>query len=300
MPAKLIDTAERDAVRLIDNSRRARIIDGKKIAESLLEQSTLDVSKLSLKPCLAIILVGENPASLVYTKKKADACKKVGIESRMVKLPASASEKQVISEIHKLNSDDAVDAILVQLPLPDSIDEDNVLASVATEKDVDGFHPQNLGKLAIEVPGIAPCTPKGVIHLLKQSNVQLSGKRAVVIGRSRIVGKPLALLLLNENCTVTICHSKTPDIGAVTRDADIICVAVGKPNTLTAGMVKEDAVVIDVGINREGEKLKGDVDFEGVSKKASLITPVPGGVGPMTVAMLMQNTIACYRSRHSK
>jgi len=278
----------------------ANIIDGKKIAESLLEQSASEVSMLSPKPCLAIFLVGENPASLVYTKKKADACKKIGIESRMVKLPASASEQQIVSEIKTLNSDHSVDAILVQLPLPDAIDEDNVLAAVAAEKDVDGFHPQNLGKLALGTPGIAPCTPKGVIYLLKQSNVQLSGKRAVVIGRSRIVGKPLALLLLNENCTVTICHSKTPDIGAMTREADIVCVAVGKPNTLTSDMVKKGAVVIDVGINREGEKLKGDVDFEGVSKKASLITPVPGGVGPMTVAMLMQNTIACYRNRHKK
>ncbi|MEM2137971.1 MAG: bifunctional methylenetetrahydrofolate dehydrogenase/methenyltetrahydrofolate cyclohydrolase FolD [Candidatus Anstonellaceae archaeon] len=278
----------------------ANLIDGKKIAESLLKKSASEVSQLLPKPCLAIVMVGENPASQVYVKKKSEACKKVGIESRMVKLPASASEQQVISEIKKLNADDSVDAILVQLPLPDAIDEDNVLAAVATEKDVDGFHPQNLGKLALGIPGIAPCTPKGVIYLLKQSNVSLSGKRAVVIGRSRIVGKPLALLLLNENCTVTICHSKTQDIGAVTREADIVCVAVGKPNTLSSDMVKEGAVVIDVGINREGEKLKGDVDFEGVSKKASLITPVPGGVGPMTVAMLMQNTIACYRNRHEK
>ncbi len=278
----------------------AKIIDGKKIAEGLLAAAAKEASSLHPKPCLAIVLVGENPASLVYTKKKSDACKKVGIESRMVRLPSSASGQQIISEIRKLNSDDSVDAILVQLPLPDAVDEDNVLAAVSPEKDVDGFHPENLGKLAIGVQGMVPCTPKGVIHLLKQSGVELSGKRAAVIGRSRIVGKPLALLLLNENCTVSVCHSKTPDIGAITRGADIICVAVGKPKTLTAGMVKEGAVVIDVGINREGEKLIGDVDFGAVSEKASLISPVPGGVGPMTVAMLMQNTLECYRNRRQR
>ncbi len=278
----------------------AKIIDGKKIAESLLEQSALEAAKFSPKPCLAIVLVGENPASLVYTKKKSDACKKVGIESRMVRLSASASGQQIISEIKKLNTDNSVDAILVQLPLPDSIDEDAVLAAVSPDKDVDGFHPENLGKLAIDVHGTVPCTPKGVIHLLKHSGVSLPGKHAVIIGRSRIVGKPLAMLLLNEHCTATICHSRTKDIGAITRQADIICVAVGKPKTLTADMVKEGAVIIDVGINRDGEKLKGDVDFEPVAAKASLITPVPGGVGPMTVAMLMQNTLECCRNRRAK
>jgi methylenetetrahydrofolate dehydrogenase (NADP+)/methenyltetrahydrofolate cyclohydrolase len=188
-----------------------------------------------------------------------------------------------------------VDGIIVQLPLPDSIDEEKILAEISPEKDVDGFHPENFGKAALGIGAILPCTPQGVIYLLKASGVSLSGKHAVVIGRSRIVGKPLALLLLNENCTVTVCHSRTQDIGSFTRMADIICVAVGKPNTLTADMVKEGAIVIDVGMNREGEKLIGDVDFAGVSKKASLITPVPGGVGPMTRAMLVRNTLQCFK-----
>lgn len=278
----------------------AQIIDGKKFAEELNAISAKEAASLSPKPCLAIVLVGENHASLVYTKKKSEACKKALIESRMVKLPASATERQIISEIEKLNEDESVDAILVQLPLPEGIDEDPVLAAVSPLKDVDGFHPENLGKLAIDVHGTVPCTPKGVIHLLRHSGVSLPGKHAVIIGRSRIVGKPLALLLLNEHCTATICHSRTKNTGELTRKADIICVAVGKPNTLTADMVKEGAVVIDVGINREGEKLKGDVDFDAVSKKASLITPVPGGVGPMTVAMLLQNTLQCYRNRRQK
>ena len=193
-----------------------------------------------------------------------------------------------------------MDAVLVQVPLPLGIDEGKILAEVSPEKDVDGFHPENFGKLALNAGGIIPCTPRGIIHMLKESGVELPGKHAVVVGRSRIVGKPLALLLLNENCTVTICHSKTPDVGALTRQADIVCVAVGKPKTLTAGMVRPGAIVIDAGTNRQGEKLTGDVDFDAVKEKASLITPVPGGVGPMTVAMLIKNTIACYRLRGGK
>lgn len=275
----------------------AKIIDGRKMADAILAAVAAEVAKLKQKPCLALVIVGENPASLVYTKKKADDCRKVGIESRSVRLPATASEQQIISEVKKLNSDNGVDGIIVQLPLPDSIDEEKILAEVSPEKDVDGFHPQNFGKMALGIGTLLPCTPKGVVHMLKESGVSLAGKHAVVIGRSRIVGKPLALLLLNENCTVTVCHSRTKDIASITRTADIICVAVGKPKTLTADMVKEGAVVIDIGTTREGEKLTGDVDFEGVSKKASLITPVPGGVGPMTRAMLISNTLECFRSR---
>jgi len=278
----------------------AKIIDGKKMADALLDKAKAKAAKLPTKPCLAIVLVGENPASLVYTKKKHDACARVGIESRNIHLPANASEKEIITAVHKLNRDNAVDGILVQVPLPDGVSEDRVLAEVALEKDVDGFHPANFGKLALGLPGIVPCTPKGVIHMLKESGVALSGKHAVVIGRSRIVGKPLALLLLNENCTLSICHSKTKDVGAMTRQADIICVAVGKPKTLRADMVKEGAIVIDAGTNREGEKLVGDVDFEAVKGKASLITPVPGGVGPMTIAMLIENTLYCYGQRRSR
>lgn len=267
------------------------------MAEGILAAAAKKAASLRPKPCLAIVLAGDDPASLVYTKKKHDACKKVGIESRNIHLPASASQEDVIAEVRKLNADDSVDGILVQVPLPKQVDEDAVLACVAREKDVDGFHPENFGKLAIGLPGIVPCTPKGVVRMLKGSGVSLPGKHAAVIGRSRIVGKPLALLLVNEDCTVTVCHSKTRDIGAITRTADIVCVAVGKPKTLTAEMVKDGAIVIDAGTNREGEKLVGDVDFGPVGSKASLITPVPGGVGPMTIAMLVENTLECYGKR---
>ena len=276
----------------------AKIIDGKKIAEAVLSGVAAEVKKLPGKPCLALIIVGENPASLVYTKKKAEDCAKAGMESRSIRLPATATEEQVISEVKKLNNDKGVDGIIVQLPLPDGLDEDRILAQVAPEKDADGIHPQNFGNAALGLGKLLPCTPRGVIHLLKVSGIQLSGKNAVVIGRSRIVGKPLASLLLNENCTVAVCHSKTKDVGAYTRMADIVCVAVGKPKTLTADMVKDGVVVIDIGTTREGERLVGDVDFEAVSKKASFITPVPGGVGPMTRAMLIANTLECYRIRH--
>ncbi|MCX6773195.1 MAG: bifunctional 5,10-methylenetetrahydrofolate dehydrogenase/5,10-methenyltetrahydrofolate cyclohydrolase [Candidatus Micrarchaeota archaeon] len=275
----------------------AKIIDGRELAEKVLDKAKLDVAKLAPKPCLAIVLVGDNPASIVYTNKKHEACKKVGIESKNIKLPENSSESDVIAWIRKLNADNSVDGILVQVPLPGGIDEDRVLAEVAKEKDVDGFQPENFGKLALGLPGITPCTPKGVIRMLKESGVTLPGKHAVVMGRSRIVGKPLALLLLNENCTVSICHSRTKDVGAITRQADIVCVAVGKPKTLTADMVKEGTIVIDAGTNREGEKLVGDVDFDAVKEKASMITPVPGGVGPMTIAMLIENTVQCYKER---
>ena len=278
----------------------AKLIDGKRMADAILEKARGEVASLSPKPCLALVIVGENPASLVYTKKKGDDCKKVGIISRSIRLPASAGEKEVIGEVRKLNRDETVDAIIVQLPLPGSIDEERILAEISPEKDADGFHPENFGKAALGVGRLLPCTPKGIIHMLKESGVHLSGKHAVVIGRSRIVGKPLALLLLNENCTVTICHSRTKNIGEITRQADIVCVAVGKPKTLTDGMVKEGAVVVDVGTTRDGEKLVGDVDFGPVAKKASLITPVPGGVGPMTRAMLIENTLECYRQRRKK
>ncbi|MCX6770432.1 MAG: bifunctional 5,10-methylenetetrahydrofolate dehydrogenase/5,10-methenyltetrahydrofolate cyclohydrolase [Candidatus Micrarchaeota archaeon] len=278
----------------------AKIIDGKKMADALLDNAALKIAALSFKPCVAIVLVGDDPASLMYTKKKHDACARVGMESRNVKLPADATQREIIAQVQHLNEDPRVDAILVQLPLPAGVDEDAVLAAVAREKDVDGFHPENFGKLALGIGKIAPCTPKGVIYMLKESGVQLAGKHAVVIGRSRIVGKPLALLLLNEGCTVSVCHSKTKDMGAITRMADIICSAVGKPRLVTADMVKAGAVVIDIGTSKEAEKLVGDVDFAAVSKKASLITPVPGGVGPMTIAMLIENTLVCCENRRKK
>lgn len=278
----------------------AKIIDGKKMAEGILREVAMEVAALSPKPCLAIVLVGENPASLIYTKRKHEACQKAGIISLNIRLPATATQSQIIAEVKKLNNDKTVDGVLVQVPLPDGIDEDAVLSEVALEKDVDGFHPQNMGKLALHLKCIEPCTPKGVMHMLKESKVQLAGKHAVVIGRSRIVGKPLSFMLLNENCTVSICHSRTKDVGEIARQADIVCVAVGKPHTLTGDMIKPGAAVIDAGTNREGEKLVGDVDFSSVKEKASLLTPVPGGVGPMTIAMLAKNTLECYRLRRGK
>jgi methylenetetrahydrofolate dehydrogenase (NADP+)/methenyltetrahydrofolate cyclohydrolase len=278
----------------------AKLIDGKKMADALLGNAAERIAALNFKPCVAIVLVGDDPASQTYTKKKHDACAKVGMESRNVKMPASATQKEIIAQVQHLNESPEVDAILVQLPLPDGVDEDAVLAAVAREKDVDGFHPENFGKLALGTGRIAPCTPKGVIYMLKECGVPLPGKHAVVIGRSRIVGKPLALLLLNEGATVTVCHSKTKDVGAIARTADIICSAVGKPRLVSADMVKSGAVVIDIGTSKEAEKLVGDVDFAEVSKKASLITPVPGGVGPMTIAMLIENTLVCYEERRKK
>ncbi|MFA6327831.1 MAG: bifunctional 5,10-methylenetetrahydrofolate dehydrogenase/5,10-methenyltetrahydrofolate cyclohydrolase [Candidatus Micrarchaeia archaeon] len=278
----------------------AKIIDGKRMADALLAASAEKVSALGFKPCVAIVLVGDDPASQTYTRKKHDACARVGMKSKNIAMPASASQKEIIAQVRHLNEDPEVDAILVQLPLPQGIDEDAVLAAVAKEKDVDGFHPENFGKLALGIGKIAPCTPAGVMHMLRESNVLVSGRNAVVIGRSRIVGKPLALLLMNEGATVTVCNSKTRDLAMHTRNADIICAAVGKPKMVTADMVKNGVVVIDIGTSKQGERLVGDVDFEGVARKASLITPVPGGVGPMTIAMLIQNTLWCYEERRKK
>jgi len=275
----------------------AKIIDGRKMADAILEAAKKEAASFPRPPCLAIVLVGENPASLSYVKRKEEACKKVGIATKNIRLPATASEAEAIGAVEKLNSDPSVDAILVQLPLPSGIDEEKVLSAVSPQKDVDGFHPENFGKAVLGTGSILPCTPLGVLHLLKAEGVGLAGKNAVVIGRSRIVGKPLAFLLLNEDCTVTVCHSKTRNLKKIAKQADIVCVAAGKAKMLTADMVKKGAVVIDIGINREGEKLVGDVDFEKVKEKASLITPVPGGVGPLTVAMLVKNTIACRKLR---
>ena len=275
----------------------AKLIDGKLMAEGVLEKIKKEVSALPTQPCLAIIVVGDNPASLIYTKKKHEDCQKVGVDSRNMKMPGATTEKELLATIEKLNKDDEVDGILVQLPLPKHLNEDNMLARISPDKDVDGLHPLNFGKMAFSTGKILPCTPFGVMHMLKESKVSLSGKHAVVIGRSRMVGKPLALLLLNENCTVTICHSKTKDLASFTRQADILCVAVGRAKTVTADMVKPGVVVIDIGTNKVDGKLVGDVDFDGVKEKASLITPVPGGVGLMTRAMLLVNTLTCYGQR---
>jgi len=278
----------------------AKLIDGKRMADALLGKAAEKVATLHFKPCVAIVLAGDDMASQTYTRKKHEACARVGMKSKNVAMPGNASQKDIIAQVQHLNEDSEVDAILVQLPLPEGVDEDAVLASVAREKDVDGFHPENFGKLALGTGKVVPCTPAGVMHMLSESGVSVSGKEAVVIGRSRIVGKPLALLLMNAGATVTVCHSKTRDLAMHTRNADIICAAVGKPKMVTGNMVKPGVVVIDIGTSKQGERLVGDVDFEGVAKKASLITPVPGGVGPMTIAMLIENTLACYEERRKK
>lgn len=270
-------------------------IDGKAIAQRILEEVAARAKALTPPPCLALILVGDNPASKSYVRKKSETCEKVGIISKNIFLPATASQREIEKQVEMLNKDEKVHAILVQLPLPPHINESQVLSRVDERKDVDGFSFINSGKLFSGVPTIAPCTPRGIIHMLKESGVGIAGKHAVVIGRSNIVGKPVAMLLLQENATVTICHSKTKNLADITGTADILIAAVGKPKLVTAGMVREGAVVIDVGTTKgEGGKLVGDVDFESVSRKASLISPVPGGVGPLTVAMLMKNTLECY------
>ncbi len=275
----------------------AKLIDGKKIADEILEEVASEVKKLKTKPKLALVRVGEDAASKIYLRKKEEACARVGIISENYVLPESASEREVIALVEKLNRDPSCTGILVQLPLPKNIGENKVIASIAPEKDVDGFHPINIGRLLEGDEARAPCTPSGIIALLGRSGVKLEGKRAVVVGRSMDVGKPVAVMLLNRNATVTICHSRTRDLGEHTRSADVLVVAVGKPKLIGADMVKEDAVVIDVGQNRVEGKVVGDVDFERVKEKASLITPVPGGVGPMTVAILMRNTVNAQKMR---
>lgn len=240
---------------------------------------------------LAVILVGDDPASQVYVRNKGKACEELGILSRTLRLPAETTQEALEEEIDRLNRDEEIDGILVQLPLPRHLNEAQALAKIAPEKDVDGFHIQNAGKLFTGQPGVVACTPKGILYMLKACGVPLEGKEAVVIGRSNIVGKPIAMLLLNENCTVTLCHSRTKDLSAHTRRADILVAAVGKPRFVTGGMVKPGAAVVDVGINRVDGKVVGDVDFAAVEPVAGYISPVPGGVGKMTICMLMENTV---------
>lgn len=255
------------------------------------------------KPCLVVIIVGNNPASRSYVTGKIKAAAFVGMDSRLVELPENVSEKELLEVIAGLNADSAVDGVLVQLPLPAHINEDKVIDAIALEKDVDGFHPGNVANLWLGRPCIVPCTPKGIMKMIDTTGVDPKGKKAVVVGRSNIVGKPVAKLLLDRNATVTIAHSRTADLAAECREADILVAAVGRPGMITAGMVKPGAVVIDVGINRipcikedgtEGSRLVGDVDYASVSEVAGFITPVPGGVGPMTITMLMENTIECF------
>ncbi len=271
-----------------------KIIDGKalsqKVKDELKEKVADFYTKYNRQITLAVILVGENPASKVYVSNKIKSTEYVGMKSLSFHLPETATFEEVSDCVKTLANDNSVDGILVQLPLPKHIDENKILNLIPAEKDVDGFLPENVGKLLQGLPSTVACTPFGVLKMLKSEGIELSGKNAVVIGRSNIVGKPMALLLLNENCTVTVCHSKTKNIKEICSQADILVVAIGRANYVTADMVKEGAVVIDVGINRTENGLKGDVDFENVSKKTSYISPVPGGVGPMTIAMLLENT----------
>jgi len=271
------------------------IIDGTQIGNELREKlkSRIDALKERGKPPgLAVILVGENPASKVYVRMKEKACESLGIHSEKFTLPADTTQDKLLALIQQLNHDEKIHGILVQLPLPAHFNEEIVIETIIPTKDVDGFHPINIGNLVLGKPLFSPCTPAGVMELLHASNIDIKGKEAVVVGRSNIVGKPIASLLLQEHATVTICHSRTRSLADVTRRADILIAAIGKPKMITADMVKEGAVVIDVGVNRlENGKLVGDVDFEGMKDKVAAITPVPGGVGPMTITMLMANTV---------
>lgn len=280
----------------------ATILKGKDIAEKirddLAQKAAEHAKKVGRPPGLAAVLVGEDPASQVYVSMKYKACQETGFHSELIQLAENISQEELLKKIRELNREPKIDGILVQLPLPKHLNEEVVLETVVPEKDVDGFNPQNQGKLLLGLDGFVPATPKGVMRLLLESGVSLKGKHAVVVGRSNIVGKPLALLLLREDATVTICHSKTKNLTEITRQADVLVAAVGKAGLITDEHVKEGAVVIDVGTTREKGKLKGDVDFDSVAKVASLLTPVPGGVGPMTIALLLENTFLAYKKRN--
>lgn len=275
----------------------AQIIDGKKISTEVKEELKQKVAAEGLEVTLAVIQVGNDPASTVYVGNKKKACEYIGIRSLAYELPEETTEEELLNLVRDLNAREDVHGILVQLPLPAHINEDKVIQTISPLKDVDGFHPQSVGALSIGQKGFVSCTPAGVIELLKRSDFEIEGKECVIVGRSNIVGKPMALLMLRENATVTICHSRTKNLKAVTKRADILIVAIGKPKFIDDSYVKDGAVVIDVGIHRdENNKLCGDVDFASVEPKASAITPVPGGVGPMTIAMLMNNCVEAKRS----
>jgi methylenetetrahydrofolate dehydrogenase (NADP+) / methenyltetrahydrofolate cyclohydrolase len=279
----------------------ARILDGKSLAATIragLKQKVAALAQRGTRPGLAVILAGDDAASRVYVRNKSLASEEIGVRSQQIDYPAAVTQEELIGRIKELNADSAVHGILVQLPLPKHVDAARVLSAVDPEKDVDGFHEQNLGALLAGRPEVIPCTPMGVMRLIEQAGIPLAGRSAVVIGRSNIVGKPLALLLLQKDATVTICHSKTQDLKALCRNADVLVAAIGRAKLVTADMVKPGACVIDVGINRlPGGKLAGDVDFSAVSEIAGWITPVPGGVGPMTIAMLLEN---CVRAASRK
>lgn len=275
-----------------------QIINGKAIAAGLraeLKAKTQQLAQTGKRPGLAVIIVGDDPASRVYVNNKKKACAEIGFYSEEYALPGSATTEQLLLLINELNARSDINGILCQLPLPKGIDEKAVLLAISPEKDVDAFHPENVGHIMIGDYALLPCTPAGVMYLLRQAGVELTGKRAVVIGRSNIVGKPMALLLLQQNATVTVCHSRTQNLQQTVQEADVVVAAIGKPKFITKNYIKPGAVVIDVGMNRdENGKLCGDVDFESVAPVCSAITPVPGGVGPMTIAMLMQNTLTAF------
>ena len=276
------------------------IIDGKMVASQIKENIIAEIKSLKQKtgkiPGLAVVLVGDDPASAVYVRNKNKTCKNMGFQSFENILPGNTKESTLLGLINELNKDERVSGILVQLPLPSHISSYKILEAINPQKDVDGFHLENIGRLVTGNATFKPCTPEGIIQLLDHYKVDVEGKNAVVLGRSNIVGKPISLLLLERNATVTICHSRTKNLSAITKLADILIAAIGKPNFVTADMVKDDVVIIDVGINRVNDKLIGDVDYQSVSKKASLITPVPGGVGPMTIAVLMANTLQAFKN----
>lgn len=272
----------------------AKLLDGKAMSAELrgkLAERVRVLKENGITPGLAVILVGHDPASEIYVRNKEKGCEEIGIYSRAIRMEDTATQDELEAEIEELNRDPQIHGILVQLPLPGHLDEQRALARVAPEKDVDGFHLMNAGSLMTGADGVIACTPKGALHMIKSTGIDLSGMEAVVVGRSNIVGKPMAMLLLRENCTVTICHSRTKNLAEHTRRADILVAAVGKAGFITADMVKEGAIVIDVGINRVDGKVCGDVDFDAVSRKAGWITPVPGGVGRMTITMLLENTV---------
>lgn len=273
----------------------ATIIDGKKLAQEKrneIKEEVVLLKKKNISPGIAVVLVGDNPASKIYIKNKRKACAEAGIESFEHALPSSTSQKDLLNLIAKLNADKKIHGILVQLPLPRHIDEQAIIESINPGKDVDGFHPVNMGRLFTGLPCFKPCTPMGIMALIDRTGSDLTGKHAVVVGRSNIVGKPVAIMLLERHATVTICHSRTQNLDKITGEADVLVAAVGKPQMIKGNWIKKGAVVIDVGINRNEEgKIIGDVEFDAASKRASAITPVPGGVGPMTIAMLLKNTL---------
>jgi len=275
----------------------ANIIDGKKVAQKIQDGLKEKINKLKTKPGLAVIIVGDDPASVVYTNNKVKACKEIGIYSEKHELSADIAQEELLELIEKLNNDKKINGILVQLPLPEQIDENAVINAIDPKKDVDGFHPSNMGRVLLGKPYLAPCTAVGVLKLLDEYKIELEGKDVCIVGHSYIVGKPLAALCLNRDATISVCHIRTKNLKEHTLRADIIMTATGVPGLIKADMVKEGAVVVDIGIFRKGNKIVGDVDFENVRERCSYITPVPGGVGPMTIACLLENTLLAYKEQ---